>query len=80
LKKAINAVLLLASQKRLKSISVPAVSAGIFGFPKDRCAKILVGETAAFLRSDPATALELVEFCIFDQEAYGFFKKEIDAL
>jgi len=45
-------VLRLASEKRLHSISVPAISAGIFGFPKDRCAKILVGETAAFL-SEP---------------------------
>ena len=36
-----NSVLTLATEKGLKSISVPAISAGIFGFPKDRCAKIL---------------------------------------
>jgi len=80
LKKAINSVLALAAEKKLKSISVPAISAGIFGFPKDRCAKILVGETTAFLkRRDPAS-LELVEFCIFDQEAFGFFRIEMEKL
>ena len=77
LKSAINSVLSLASEERLKSISVPAISAGIFGFPKDRCAKILVGETGAFLKSKPDSPLELVEFCIFDNEAFGFFKNEL---
>jgi O-acetyl-ADP-ribose deacetylase (regulator of RNase III) len=80
LKKAIKSVLGLAAEKKIKSISVPAISAGIFGFPKDRCAKILVAETAAFLRAAPGSTLELVEFCIFDQEAFEFFKREIEKL
>ena len=80
LRKAINSVLTLAVEKGLASISVPAISAGIFGFPKDRCAKILVGETAAFLAKRPGTGLRLVEFCIFDKEAFGLFEKEFDKL
>ncbi len=80
LKSAINNVLNLSAQERLKSISVPAISAGIFGFPKDRCAKILVGETASYLRSNPSCSLELVEFCIFDKEAFGFFQKEMEKI
>lgn len=77
LKKAIQSVLALASEKKFKSISMPAISAGIFGFPKERCAEILVGETAAFLKKNPATPLTFVEFCIFDKEAFGFFQAEI---
>jgi len=80
LTRAINRVFSLATEKKLKSISLPAISAGIFGFPKDRCARILVGEAAAFLKKNPTTALELVEFCIFDQEAFGYFKEEIEKL
>jgi len=79
LSSAIRSVLKLASDKGLRSISIPAISAGIFGFPKDRCAGILVGETAAFLQSRD-TPLVTVEFCIFDQEAYGHFKREIEGL
>jgi O-acetyl-ADP-ribose deacetylase (regulator of RNase III) len=78
LTKAINSVLNLATEKGLTSISVPAISAGIFGFPKDRCARILVGETVAFLKNGPGASLSLVEFCMFDKEAYEFFKAEIE--
>ena len=67
-------------EERLASVSVPAISAGIFGFPKDRCAKILVGEAVAFLKKHPGTSLRSVEFCIFDQEAFGFFESEIRKL
>lgn len=77
LKKAINSVLSLADEKGIKSISVPAISAGIFGFPKDRCAGILVSETEAFLRNRPRTSLEVVEFCILDEEAFEFFEREM---
>jgi len=80
LKKAIKSVLILAQENRFRSISVPAVSAGIFGFPKDRCAQILVNETAVFLKGQPATSLELVEFCIFDQQAFKFFEAEISKI
>jgi O-acetyl-ADP-ribose deacetylase len=80
LKHAIVSVLRLASEKRLHSISVPAISAGIFGFPKDRCAKILVGETATFLSGAAGTSLKLVEFCITDNEAYDRFRKEIERI
>lgn len=80
LRKAITSVLSLAVEKGLASISVPAISAGIFGFPKDRCARILVGETTAFLKKRPETTLRLVEFCIFDTEALGLFEKEFEKL
>jgi len=80
LKRAINSVLALASEKKLRSISVPAISAGIFGFPKDRCARILVKETAAFLKNRETTPLVLVEFCIFDHEVYECFTSEFGKL
>jgi O-acetyl-ADP-ribose deacetylase (regulator of RNase III) len=80
LKKAIKSVLALAMEKKIRSISIPAISAGIFGFPKDRCAQILVSETAAFLKGAPTASLEIVEFCIFDKEAFGFFVAEMGKL
>jgi len=80
LRNAIASVLTLAVEKGLSSISVPAISAGIFGFPKDRCAKILVGETAAFLKTRPQSLLRTVEFCILDREALDLFREEIEKL
>jgi O-acetyl-ADP-ribose deacetylase (regulator of RNase III) len=52
LRKAVRSSLLLASEKGFKSISMPAISSGIFGFPKDRCAKILVEESKTFLQGN----------------------------
>jgi len=78
LKRAITSVLKLASEKGIQSISLPAISAGIFGFPKDRCARILMGETAAFLKDHSDAPLRLVEFCITDSDAYDRFRKEMD--
>ena len=80
LRSAVQSVLKLASSEGLKSISMPAISSGIFGFPKDRCARILVHESGGFLRDEPKTSLEAVEFCIFDEETLGHFKREFDGL
>jgi len=80
LKSAVLSVLSLASERGLKSISMPAISSGIFGFPKERCAKILVSETYNYLKANPSSGLEVVEFCVFDDEAAGHFKREFSAL
>jgi O-acetyl-ADP-ribose deacetylase (regulator of RNase III) len=78
LKRAVLSSLDLASEKGLKSISMPAISSGIFGFPKDRCSKILVHEGARFLKENKETTLHIVEFCIFDDTTLSYFKKEFE--
>jgi O-acetyl-ADP-ribose deacetylase (regulator of RNase III) len=80
LKNAVKSSLMLASEKGLKSISIPAISSGIFGFPKDRCAKILVGESARFLKENKDASLHTVEFCIRDDTTLSYFKKEFEKL
>lgn len=80
LKNAVVNSLLLASEKGLQSISMPAISSGIFGFPKDRCAKILVRESVAFLKKQTKSSLKVVEFCIYDDLTLDYFKKEFEKL
>jgi O-acetyl-ADP-ribose deacetylase len=80
LKSAILKSLHLASENKFQSLSLPAVSSGIFGFPKDRCAMILVKEAAAFLKNNPESSLVLIEFCIFDDLTAGYFEKEFNTL
>lgn len=80
LKNAVLSSLMLASQKGLSSISVPAISSGIFGFPKDRCAKILVSESANFLKEHKDSSLDTVEFVIRDDETLSHFKKEFETI
>jgi O-acetyl-ADP-ribose deacetylase (regulator of RNase III) len=76
LRKAINNVLKLATSKGLKSIAIPAISAGIFGFPKDKCAHILIEETVMFVREKKTTFEEIV-FCLLDSDIISFFTTEI---
>ncbi len=80
LKNAVVNTLKLASEKGFRSISMPAISSGIFGFPKDRCAKILIEETKNFLMRNPNTSIKIVEFCIFGEDTLTFFKEEFDRL
>ena len=78
-RKLTNAVrnsLLLASEQNFSSVSMPAISSGIFGFPKDKCAKILVEESRRFLENE-ITSIEVIEFCIIDNETIEYFKTKI---
>lgn len=80
LRNAVLNSLLLASQKGLHSISMPAISSGIFGFPKDRCARILVREAGTFIKKQTGSSVQLIEFCIYDDLTLGYFIKEFEDL
>lgn len=80
LKSAVRSSLQLASKKKLSSISFPAISSGIYGFPKSHCAKILVGEAVNFLKKHPGSTLHEVEFCIYDDETLAHFRREFENL
>ncbi|NWF75776.1 MAG: macro domain-containing protein [Nitrospirae bacterium] len=80
LKEAIINSLQLADKKGIKSISMPAISSGIFGFPKDRCAMILVRTALDYIRKNPRSCLTLIEFCIFDEVTAKYFKSEFDKI
>jgi O-acetyl-ADP-ribose deacetylase (regulator of RNase III)/molybdopterin converting factor small subunit len=68
----------LAEAKGLRWIAFPAISTGVFGFPMDRCAAVMLGAAIAFLA--PGSHLERVTFCLFGAEAYGVFARELAAL
>ncbi len=68
----------VADENNLKSIVFPAISTGIFGFPKDRCAKIMLSTVIDYLKSD--TGLEKVMFCLYDDDTYNIFEKTLKEL
>lgn len=68
----------LADQHVLKSIAFPAISTGIFGYPVDRCAEIMLTTTIKYLKGE--TGLELVIFCLFDQATYNVFEQTLNRL
>jgi O-acetyl-ADP-ribose deacetylase len=80
LSKSLHSSLSLASDHNYKSISIPAISSGIFGFPKDRYANILLDESIKFLTINNNTTLETIEFCIIDDETLFHFKTKYKKL
>ena len=75
---ALTGSLHLADELRLESISFPAISTGIFGFPKDRAARIIFKVLdQTFMRDDPIT-LKLVRMIQFDKPTVEIFLREWD--
>jgi O-acetyl-ADP-ribose deacetylase (regulator of RNase III) len=65
----------LADQNKLKSITFPAISTGIFGFPIRRCAEIMLRTTIDYLKGP--TGLEKVVFCLFGGDSYQVFARQL---
>ncbi len=66
-----------ANEMGLKSIAFPAVSSGIYGFPKERCAKIFFKTVEKFLEGK-TTTLELIKMCLFSKKDYDIFVKVME--
>ncbi len=65
----------LADEHQLKSISFPAISTGIFGFPIQRCAEIMLRNTIEYLKGE--TSLSKVVFCLYGQGSYKVFENQL---
>ncbi len=67
----------LANEHGCRSVAVPAIGAGIAGFPMQRCAEILLEEARRHLDGD--TCVEEVRFVLFGEPAYRVFEAVQDA-
>jgi O-acetyl-ADP-ribose deacetylase (regulator of RNase III) len=75
LSSAVRSALALADRHRLRSIAIPAISAGAFGFPLNRCARITLTEIHRYLQG--GTKLQRVVVCLFDDDAFNTFRREL---
>ena len=75
LKNATLNSLKLSDDNALKSISFPAISTGIFGFPIDKCAEIMLRTVIDYLESQ--SGLERVVFCLFGNASYEVFEQQL---
>jgi len=76
LKNATLNSLKVADENNLKSISFPAISAGIFGFPIQRCAEIMLRTTIDYLQGQ--TGIERVVFCLYGKDSYNVFENQLN--
>jgi len=72
LAQAVTGALRLADELHCKSIAFPAISTGIFGFPKERAAKIIF-KTIEDYFSSTTSGLVVVRIILFDQPTIDAF-------
>jgi O-acetyl-ADP-ribose deacetylase (regulator of RNase III) len=72
---ATRSSLKLADGHSLKSIAFPAISTGIFGYPIERCATVMLNTTMEYLKEQPG--IERVVFCLYTAADYAVFEAEL---
>ncbi len=72
---AVRSSLALADRHGLKSVAIPAISTGNFGFPVERCARLLLTEVHRYLQG--GTKLQRVIVCLFDEATWKLFAREL---
>ena len=66
--------LLLAQTAGLRSIAFPNISTGVYGYPKDKAAKVAVESVRKTLDETPG--IELVVFVCFDEENFRLYAEQ----
>jgi O-acetyl-ADP-ribose deacetylase len=72
---AVRSALERAEEIGAKSVALPAISTGVYGFPLKRAAEISVGEARRF--SSSARSVERVVFCLFDDRSLAAFQQAL---
>lgn len=73
LSEAVTGSLRLADELQCSSVAMPAISTGIFGFPKDRAAEIIFLSIEKYFMEHSASDLKIVKLVLFDQSAIEVF-------
>jgi len=71
---AVTGSLRVADELKCSSIALPAISTGIFGFPKDRAARIIFSAIEKYFESS-SSSLKVVKIVLFDQATIDVFVK-----
>jgi O-acetyl-ADP-ribose deacetylase (regulator of RNase III) len=74
---AVRAALQLADDHGLKSVALPALSTGIFGYPMEEAAQVMLQAAIGYLKGE--TGLERVVLCLYGQAAFDIFATELEA-
>lgn len=72
---AVYHALALADARHLKSIALPAISTGIFGFPKELGARTILDAILNFLQEHPETGLSEIQIVLIDQSSVDVFAR-----
>ncbi len=78
LKNATMNSLKVAEENKTTSIAFPAISTGIFGYPVDRCARIMLQACKNYLEGNGN--VKDIYFCLWDEATYNIFLEKLNEL
>jgi O-acetyl-ADP-ribose deacetylase (regulator of RNase III) len=73
---AVRSALDLADQHGLRTVSMPGISSGIFGFPKPLCAQVMLRTIAEWLAGHSQSSVREVNACNIDALTADIFCQE----
>ena len=73
LAEAVTGALRVADELHCASIAMPAISTGIFGFPKDRAARIIFSAIENYFVENSSSNIKTVKLVLFDQPTVDAF-------
>ena len=65
----------VADDLKCASLALPAISTGIFGFPKDRAARIIFSAIEKYFIDHPSSTVKTIKLVLFDQSSVDAFIK-----
>ncbi len=77
---AVTGSLKLASRLKLASLALPAISTGIYGFPNERAARVILLAIRDFFASQPLSTVKLVRLTLFNEASIDAFLRVWTAL
>ena len=75
---AVKGAMSAADRMKLASIAFPAISTGIFGFPKGRAARIIIETIQAYFKQIAGSGLKTVRLTLYDQPTIQAFRQAWD--
>lgn len=73
LSEAVTGSLRVADELDLKTVAFPAISTGIFGFPKERAAKVILETIESYFDENTSSGIVVVKLVLFDQSTADAF-------
>jgi O-acetyl-ADP-ribose deacetylase (regulator of RNase III) len=67
-----------AVEHKLRSVSFPSISTGVYGYPVDQAAKVAIGTVIGFLKRDES--LQEVVFVLFDSRTFDAYRRALEEL
>jgi O-acetyl-ADP-ribose deacetylase (regulator of RNase III) len=68
----------LAAEHQCKSVALPALSCGVYGYPLDDASRIALATTRSFLAQN--ATIELARFVLFSADILGVFSAALDQI